>query len=61
VSHKKAPGAMSAMALMVSPVRPSVALLVEAPPPLGDGVFAFVSAFAITWFSAVGFCCSGFF
>src|ERR1035437_2525992 len=35
VSHKKAPGAISAIALTVRPVKPSVALVVEdlSPPP----------------------------
>lgn len=48
VSHRKAPGAISAMALMVRPVKPSVALLVEEEPPDPDVTFVdLVSTFAI--------------
>ena len=48
VSQRKAPGAMSAMALTVNPVKPRVALLVEdLPPPSLGMLLAFVTAFAI--------------
>jgi hypothetical protein len=49
VSHRKAPGAISAMALMVNPVNPSVAREVVgfAPP---DGVGPFVIVFLCVWF-----------
>ena len=50
VSHRKAPGAISAMALMVRPVRPSVALLVEDEPPVADVVLVgFDSTFGILY------------
>lgn len=48
VSHRNAPGAISAMALIVKPVKPSVALLVEDEPPDPDDLLiGFVSTFAI--------------
>src|SRR5579872_2407179 len=45
VSHKNAPGAISAMALIVRPVKPSVALLVEDEPPDPDDLL--IDSFAI--------------
>jgi len=48
VSQRNAPGAISAIALIVRPVRPSVALVVEGEPPEEDVLFVgFVSTFAI--------------
>lgn len=50
VSQRKAPGAISAIALIVSPVKPRVALEVEGLPPPPDefvGVCAFAMMFRL--------------
>src|ERR1700690_1519179 len=53
VNHKNAPGAISAMALMVRPVNPKVGLVVGLfPPPGGVGSFViFVGEFCCFWFA----------